>query len=430
VKRHIVVTVARALADDATVPYWVTFVNDKSFVRETFTPEVDRLMREIGMRFWLTKEYSSAGDRPTSEEVNAGLDRTYRMILQEDYAFPPDLVAQIRLLPEVESARAIGVSESALPALSTQASLPAMDPGALIGLPYARLMTKGLPEVHVAVLDTGVDLNHPELRGKVQKRADFVNLEGLDTTGFVGDFRGYDVVPMDEVGHGSHVAGIIAGAGRRMNEGVAPVCSLMAVRVLATMKQGDRYLGAGVVDNINTGIKWAVDNGAHVINMSLGIRHVGGGLPHQDVIRYALSKNVTVVAASGNDGTSERYYPGALEGVVAVGAVDGAGQVAGFSSYGANIFVVAPGVDVYSSFARNGYAVASGTSQAAPFVSGAVALLKSYALEHGHSLANQDVAGLLKHTSDKVDSRLRHRQAGYGLINLEDAFRMLNHWLR
>ena len=124
------------------------------------------------------------------------------------------------------------------------------------------------------------------------------------------------------MGHGTHVSGIIAGKGLQMDEGVAPECSLMAVRVLATMKDGDRLVGAGIVDNINSGIKWAVDNGADVINMSLGIRHTGGGLPHQDVVRYALSKNVAVVAASGNDGTAERYYPGALKGVFAVGAAD------------------------------------------------------------------------------------------------------------
>jgi subtilisin family serine protease len=422
------VTLTQALPNDALIPDWITFINDKSVVLDTFTPAIDRLMQELGLRFWLTKEYSAAAEQPTPEELHAGLNRTYRMIFQEDYNLPPDLVARVRLLPQVTSARGILVSETDLPAVSTQASLSAADPGALIGLPYARLMTKGSPDVQVAVLDTGVDLDHPELRGRVQKRADFVELEGLDTTDFVGDFTGYDAVPTDEVGHGSHVSGIIAGAGLRMNEGVAPKCSLMAVRVLATMKQGDRYSGAGIADNINAGIKWAVDNGADVINMSLGIRHVGGGLPHQDVIRYALSKNVSVVAASGNDGTAERYYPGALDGVFAVGAVDAVGHVANFSSYGANIFVVAPGVDIYSSFARDGYAVASGTSQAAPFVSGSLALFHSYAMAQGHSLSNQEIARLLQHTSDKVDSRLRHRQAGYGLINLEDAFRMLTHW--
>lgn len=214
-----------------------------------------------------------------------------------------------------------------------------------------------------------------------------------------------------------------------MDEGVAPACGLMAVRVLATLKQGDRRMGAGIVDNINAGIKWAVDNGADVINMSLGIKHEGGGLPHQDVIRYALSKNVSVVAASGNDGTSERYYPGALKGVFAVGAIDDSGQVAGFTSYGAHIFVVAPGVNIFSSFARKGYALASGTSQASPFVAGAIGLLKSVALERGKRLTNQDITYIIKNTSDKVDSRLRNVQAGYGVLNLADAFKLLNHML-
>ena len=313
-------------------------------------------------------------------------------------------------------------------ALSSATSI-APSVGDLIYLPYAKAITKGAPEIKVAVLDTGVDMNHRELAGKIGKCFDWVDLEGLDTTDFVGRTKGLDAAVEDEVGHGTHVAGILVAKGLQMDEGVCPDCRIMAVRVLATMKSGDRLVGAGIIDNINNGIKWAVDNGADIINMSLGIKHTGGGLPHEDVIRYALSKGVTVVAASGNDGTAERYYPGALPGVIAVGAVDDAGAVTSFTSYGANIMVVAPGVNVYSSFAHNGYAFASGTSQASPFVSGMVALMKSLALERGASLGLRDVGGILRNTSDKIDSRLRTEHAGYGLINLADAFKLLNHTL-
>jgi thermitase len=283
--------------------------------------------------------------------------------------------------------------------------------------------------VKIAVLDTGMNMSHRELKGKVVRAGDFVDLAGLDTSEFVGDITGYDDVPEDEVGHGTHVSGIIAARGIEMDEGVAPECSLLAVRVLATMKSEGRLYGAGIVDNINPAIKAAVDWGADVINMSLGIKHVGGGLPHEDVIRYALAKNVTVVAASGNDGTDERYYPGALPGVFAVGAVDAAGQPATFTSYGANISVAAPGVNIYSSYAHNGYAMATGTSQASPFVAGMVGLMKSYAAQFGSKLSNVDIRDVFRHTSDKVNRRLRHEHAGYGLINMVDAFKFLTYQL-
>jgi subtilisin family serine protease len=388
-------------------------------------------MSDLGLKFWVTKEYKPAAPAWSSDEIRQGLNRTYRMILQEDYVLPKDLVQRIKLIPSVEDARELEIGEAKLPPpqLATQTSVGGPRVQDLIYLSYAQALTKGSEEIKVAVLDTGVNLSHKELRGKILKRADFVNLEGLDTSGFIGDFAGYDDVPEDEVGHGTHVSGIIAGRGLEMDEGVAPECSIMAVRVLATMKQGTRLVGAGIVDNINAGIKWAVDSGADVINMSLGIKHTGGGLPHEDVIRYALSKNVTVVAASGNDGTSERYYPGALPGVIAVGAVDNSGAVTRFTSFGANITVVAPGVNIYSSFANNTYAVASGTSQASPFVAGSIGLAKSYALEQGKKLTNNEISYILKNTSDKVDSRLRNELAGYGLINLADAFKLLTHML-
>ncbi len=429
-KAHLRVKFRRALDDASRIPHWVDFINDKSLVKEDAEPGLDRLLGDLGLRFWLTREYPQAGARPSPEEIAAGLDRTYRLILQRDYALPPGLVERIRLLPSIEEVHPIDVGEAELPPqVSAQASLRRRRAADLIQLGYARALTRGHPDVTIAVLDTGVDLDHEELRGKIVRRADFVDLEGLDTSSFVGDVKGYDDVPEDEVGHGTHVSGIVAGRGRQMDEGVAPGCALMAVRVLATLRQGPRRVGAGIVDNINTGIKWAVDNGARVINMSLGIRHVGGGLPHEDVIRYALAKDVAVVAASGNDGTAERYYPGALRGVFAVGAVDDTGKVAGFTSYGANIYVVAPGMNIYSSFARHGYAFASGTSQAAPFVAGAIGLLVSHALERGQRLTNSDVAYVLKSTSDRADTRLRNVHAGYGLINLADAFKLLNYLL-
>lgn len=429
-KYHLILKLHRALVEQLPIPYWIDFINDKAFTRETATPDIDRVMNDLRFKFWLTKEHRLAEPTPSLEELKQGMERTYRLIFQQDYKLPPDLIDRIRFLPSVQEVRPLEVGEADIPPpISATASLEQGRARDLIQLRFARALTRGIPQVRIAVLDTGVNLDHPELRGKIIKRADFVDLEGLDTSGFVGDFRGYDEVPEDEVGHGTHVSGIVAGKGVQMDEGVAPGCGLMAVRVLATMKQGNRSVGAGIVDNINAGIKWAVDSGAHVINMSLGIKHVGGGLPHEDVIRYALSKNVAVVAASGNDGTAERYYPGALRGVFAVGAVDTIGNVAGFTSYGANIYVVAPGMNIYSSFAHGGYAFASGTSQASPFVAGAIGLLQSYAMERGMRLGNHDIAYILKNTSDRVDTRLRNIQAGYGLLNLADAFKLLTHSL-
>lgn len=425
-KQHVVVKLRNAVADPASMPDWQTFITDKRVVREHLEPSVDEVFRRAGRRFWATREYSPADAQWSEEEVRHRLDRTYRLILQDDYGLPPSLVQEIVLLPVVEEVSRLGLAEAGLPdpELAAATSVGAT-PGELINLAVAKAITRGSPDVRVAVLDTGVDLEHPELRGRISDVADFVDLQGLDVTDFLGDVAGYDDIPHDEVGHGSHVAGIISGRGVAMDEGVAPECRLMAVRVLATMRKGNRICGAGIVDNINPAIKWAVDRGADVINMSLGIRHVGGGLPHADVIRYALARNVTVVAASGNDGTAERYYPGALPGVFAVGAVDGTGSIAAFSSYGAPITVVAPGVDIYSSYANGGYLRASGTSQASPYVAGACALMKSYAREQGSRLDNGQILDVLKRTSDKVDGRLRDRQAGYGVVNLADAFRQL-----
>jgi thermitase len=426
VKHHLVVKTRRRLPEPPPIPDWIRFITDKSVVVTSVNAEVDAVLREHP--FWVTHEYAPALDGWAALEVHHGLDRTYRLVLQhEETRLPEDLVRRLAALLSVERAHQLEVGGTDLP--EPRAAGLSVGPGpdrrSLLGLDFAQAHSRGDRDVLVAVLDTGVNLEHPELRGKIAAKADFVNLEGLDTSSFVGDFLGADDDPEDELGHGTHVAGIVAGEGVAMDPGIVPECRIMAVRVLATLQAGDRKQGAGIVDNINPAIKWAVDNGAQVINMSLGIRHTGGGLPHEDVIRYALGHGVCVVAASGNDGTDTKYYPGALPGVVAVGAVGDDGRVASFTSYGAQITVVAPGVNILSSFARGRYALASGTSQASPCVAGAVALLVSLARQRGHRLGVEDVLRILRETSDKPDTRLRTVHAGYGVVNMTDAVKWL-----
>lgn len=430
-KNHIIVKVTgdfeRTLPN--TLPYWKDLILNRSLAVESFYPAFDSLFASNHFKFWVTREYESQGRSWSEEEVFAELNLLFRIILQEDYQLPQNFIPQLKALSNVRDARVLEVVETHIPVSRLSAPTSVDEPSAsdLIYLPYAKALTKGLPEIKIAVLDTGVNLNHKELVGKFVDPYDFVNIQGLDTTDFIGDVTEYDDIPEDEVGHGTHVSGIIASRGLNMAEGVCPNCSIMPVRVLASMKNGNRVVGAGIVDNINSGIKYAVDKGADVINMSLGIKNTGGGLPHEDVIKYAISKNVTIVAASGNDGTEEKYYPGALPDVIAVGAVDNLGHVTNFTSFGADITVVAPGLNIYSSYTNNTYAFASGTSQASPFVCGTIGLLKSYAKQQGKVLTNEAIKYILKHSSDKIDTHMRNQKAGYGLINLADAFKLLNY---
>ncbi|MBL9027049.1 MAG: S8 family serine peptidase [Myxococcales bacterium] len=295
-----------------------------------------------------------------------------------------------------------------------------------IGLPVAHALTRGSPEVTVAVLDTGVCATHPELEHALLRGFDFVDIiEGAK--GFIGDHLGADPAPDDEQGHGTHVAGIIAARGVRAPVGVAPRCKVLPVRVLGTFVGPDgRPVGAGVRDNIDQGLKWAIDQGAHVINMSLGLLADGpGDQPHAAMMDYARRRGVTVVAAVGNDGTTKQYFPSALPHVVAVGAFDRSGAVARFSTRGLQVDVLGPGEEIYSSYADDGYAFASGTSQAAPFVAGVAALLKSYALSIGESLRDPAIKHVLKRTADRPGPAQKTRDAGYGRLNAADALRFL-----
>ena len=408
-------------------PYWETIIKDKSAASGETHEDVARLLARYAVPVWVTRAYAPAGASWSPAEIASGLDRIYRLVLQEDRAIPPELVHDISLLPIVEYARIGRVGSAELPEpIPAQMSVTTdLKSRRAVFLEEAQQFTRGDPAVTVAILDTGIDLTHPELNGTLLPGRDFVDiLDGADK--FLGDYLGADEDPTDEVGHGTHVAGIVAGRGLAMPAGVVPRCKLLPVRVLGAMRQGERRVGAGLVDNINVGIKWAVDQGADVISMSLGVRHTDGGLPHQEVVEYAKQKGVTIVAAAGNDGTDQLYYPGALPHVIAVGAEDDDGQVASYSTWGA-VTLVAPGTNVYSSYVGGDYAFSTGTSHATPFVSGGVAMLKSFARQRGKpSLTDGQVKHVLKHTADKLDRSFRSKKAGFGRLNLYDALRLLD----
>ncbi len=427
-KKHIKIKLNQAISPRFV--HWQDILVNKLIARSHLHPAIDQILAEFQLLVWVTQEYQSVDGQWNAAELATGLDRVYRLILQEDQEIPARLIQKLSSLPIVEEVNIGKIAQVNLPRLLPMQMSVMTDERSrrAIYLEEAHRYSQGDPRITVAVLDTGITLSHPELQDALLPGYDFVDIiDGASE--FIGDYLGYDDVPDDEVGHGTHVAGIIAGKGINMPLGVVPKCKILPVRVLGAMEQNGRRVGAGLVGNINAGIKWAIDQGADVINMSLGIQHAGGGLPHQEVVDYARHKGVTIVAASGNDGTEQLYYPGALPHVIAVGAVDEQGELASFSTYGKQVSLVAPGTNIYSTYLHNDYGFSTGTSHASPFVAGAVALLKAYALKKGRKLYDNQVKYILKHASDKVDTQFKHRKAGFGMLNLLDALRLLDYKL-
>lgn len=245
-----------------------------------------------------------------------------------------------------------------------------------IQLPAAWDLTMGARTVKVAVVDTGIDSQHPDLAGQVVGGRDFVN---------------NDSDPDDDMGHGTHVAGTIAaltnnGVGVA---GIAGGASLLAVKVLGSN-------GSGTVAAIADGINYAVQQGAKVINLSLGSPQSSTTLA--SAINSALAAGVTVVAAAGNDGTSTPMYPAAIKGVIAVGATDSSDNRSSFSNYGSWVTVAAPGSNILSTYPGGRYQAMNGTSMASPHVAGVAALVRS---RHPDWSASQ-VKAAIETTGDPV----------------------------
>jgi subtilisin family serine protease len=266
------------------------------------------------------------------------------------------------------------------------------------------------PTIRVAVLDTGVDYQHVDLRGAVTYC--IVSLRNTRTY-----YEGTDLKNCaDSNGHGTHVAGIIAA---RLNgrgvAGAAPKVLLYAVRVLDAS-------GGGYVSDVAKGIVEATkgpddvagtDDDADVISMSLG---GPDSSVLYDAVKYAYSYNVTLVAAAGNEGASQPSCPACYPEVIAVGAVDSNYRVPGWSNR--NPDVVAPGVDILSTWPRNRYVYASGTSMACPHVSGTVALIQALRLAAGlRKLTPSEIKNVLASTAIDLGARGYDELYGYGLVD-------------
>lgn len=233
--------------------------------------------------------------------------------------------------------------------------------------------------VIVAVLDTGVDYQHSDLNDNVWTNTKEIAGNGIDDdlNGYIDDVSGWNFHDgnnniLDQNSHGTHISGIIAGEKNGFGvTGIAYDAQIMPVKVL-----GDS--GSGYYDSISNGIRYAVDNGADIINLSLG-----GKVPSNNIaesLEYANSMGVVVVMSAGNYGESKPCYPGldADKWGLVVGAVDQNNRLADFSNRSGNsdlAYVTAPGVQVYSTIPKNEYDFYSGTSMASPHVAGVVALM-------------------------------------------------------
>ena len=280
-------------------------------------------------------------------------------------------------------------------------------------MPAAWDYTTGLSGVIIAVLDTGVDMNHPDLMSNIWKNPREVPDNGIDddANGFIDDVHGWNFAEgtnhiFDDHGHGTHVAGIAAA---RINNtigiaGMAGGATIMPVDVFPLP-------AFGTYEDLIRAIIYATDNGADVINMSLGATSYSLG--EEAAVDYAWNHGVVVVAAAGNTGRNTYHYPAAHLNAIAVAATDANDNRAGFSTYGDFVDVAAPGVSVLSTLTSGGYGSMSGTSMATPHVAGLAALLLSL----NPQLTNTQVRELIETNVDDLGAAGWDPYFGSGRIN-------------
>ena len=284
----------------------------------------------------------------------------------------------------------------------------------------------GAQEIVIAIVDTGIDYNHEDIRGSVWTNASEIPGNGVDDddNGFIDDVRGWDFVnvdndPLDDNGHGTHVAGIAAAEGNNATgiAGLAWGCRVMVLKGL------DEY-GYGDSVGLAEAIRYAAFKGAKVINNSWGSSMRSDLI--KDAVEYAYSLDCVVVAAAGNDRSVSEFFPAAYEKVIAVGATGYNDAKAGFSNFGSWVDVFAPGEDILSLRAvgtemgqplNDFYTRADGTSMASPFVAGLSALI----LSRNPDFTPFETASILRASCHDIGETDWDLETSYGRIDAAKA---------
>jgi thermitase len=249
-------------------------------------------------------------------------------------------------------------------------------------------VTRSHPGIKIAIVDTGVDLSHPELAKKIVGGWDFVD---------------NDAVPQDGNGHGTSVAGVAAAVTNNALgiAGTAPEASILPVRVLNNS-------GSGTIANVAAGIMYAADQGAQVINISLG--GSSGSTALQQAVQYAWNKGSVLVAAAGASGSTTPTYPAAYPEVIAVACTTQSDTLCSFSTYGSWVDVGAPGVNIRTISSGGGTVYLSGTSYSAAIVSGVAALLA------GQGRSNANIVNAIVTTGDPIPGATFKRVNAYQAV--------------
>ncbi len=261
-------------------------------------------------------------------------------------------------------------------------------------------VSKGSDDIVVAVIDTGVQADHPDLQGRLVEGVNIVDPSSP---------------PDDDVGHGTHVAGIIS-ASVNNGEGVAGMTwytKIMPIKALDST-------GAGSTYSVAEGVLWAVDHGADVINMSLG-NYAQAEFLH-DALKYAYDHGVVLVAASGNDNTDRPGFPAAYPEVLAVAATNPDKSKAEYSNYGDYIDIAAPGTSIPSTYPGSRYAALSGTSMASPHVAALASLVRAV----NPQLSNDEVMDVLRRTAQDLGPEGKDNDFGYGEIDVKSALQSVS----
>jgi hypothetical protein len=433
----------RAGEDPEHVPYHRDVGEGRSTAHASLDGggEIDRTMKEFSHAMRVTRVFSSARGAPGERhqdwddvERSIGFSRTFRVEVDPEGSIL-GLVDSLQSLAHVEMASPYYLSST--PFAHARASHVVVSEHGdhyghrMVGADEALRIEPGDSALIVGLIDSGVAM-HPELLGALRPGLETVELSSERVS------RGVRILPdlaetprdfRDRVGHGTACAGIIRANGERLPRGLAGAARLLAVRALAAaeMIEQRRITAIGALCDIDDGVKAAIDLGARVLNLSFGTPESAlrpaDPVPHAEVVSYALARDCVLVAASGNSGETERYYPAALPGVIAVGAVGPDRSPTSFTTRGEHVAICAPGEKLQTAALDGGYKVASGTSFAAPYVTAACALLVAHASRYSTHLDPAAVRALLVENSAPFAEGADTHGCGRGILDVPAALR-------